>query len=348
MRRFRVARAREDALAPGTSRSIARSTAARSTAQRAIDDPASLHAADTGTRIEQTMALQRSAGNAAVTTVVRPPSAEGTGAGPLVGGPAPTFGPAAGRRRLAPALATTVKNQPAPGGVADIRKRYGGSPLAKTVGSFDDAPPMFKADMVDDGKGGRAAKVKRARSVAPDHLVEVPSGGRHDVGAYGRFRHIVVISPDWETTIRTGEQEHVDDETLAWKLTWKAVADAITAVADGDPVAGKTDAAAHKAAWSKVVGQLPAWLRPKDASEGAQHERWDLKKGTPVWDLVKATKRLRDDRNWHMPRFDPENADPKGDMVDRLELDTSTQFGKTKSDALLAEAIAEVRKTYKA
>jgi hypothetical protein len=35
-------------------------------------------------------------------------------------------------------------------------------------------------------------------------------------------------------------------------------------------------------------------------------------------------------------------------MVDRLELDTSTQFGKTKSDALLAEAIAEVRKTYKA
>ena len=323
-------------------------TAARTSASRTFHDPASLHVADSETRIQQTLALQRSAGNAAVTTIVRPPSAGGGGRASSLGSAPQPFGHAVGRRRLAAAFATTVKSQPAPGGVADIRKRYGGSPLAKTVGSFDDAPPLFRADAIDDGKGGRAAKVRRARSVAPDHLVEVPAGGRHDVGAYGQHRHIVVIDPDWEKTLRAGEQEHVEDETLAWKLTWKAVADAITAVADGEPVAGKTDAAATKAAWSKVVGQLPDWLRPKDASEGAQHERWDLKKGTPVWDLVKATKRLRDDRNWHMPRFDPENADPKGDLVDHLAMDTSTQFGKTKSDALLAEAIAEVKKTYKA
>jgi hypothetical protein len=316
----------------------AASTDAHATASRAVPDPASLHVSDTAARIDGALALQRTAGNGAVTTLVR--------SGATGDAPAPRL--ALGRRTPAAAgrstrgHVATFKSEDAPGGLAAIRKRHGPSAIAHTTGKINGLPPMFRVEPGDDGKGGRTAKVRRTSTRPPDHDVELPGVGRHDVGAYGRFRHIIDINGDWAARLKVGEQEHVDDETIAWQVTWKVIADAINAVADGKPATGKTDDDAAKAAWSAVLGKLPGYLHPKDASETAQTARWDYVKGSPVKWLIDTSKRVRDvDAKWHFPTYDPEDPNTKGDMVDRPADGPTTKIPGKPAKDLLAEALKE-------
>ena len=248
----------------------------------------------------------------------------------------------AGGGRSTRSHVATFRTEDAPQGLANIRKRHGPSAIAHTTGKIHGMPPLFKAEPGDDGKGGRTAKVRRANTRPPDHDVELPGIGRHDVGAYGKFRHIVAIDDDWAGRLKVGEQEHVDDETIAWQVTWKVIADAINAVADGKPVPGKTDEDAAKAAWSRVLAKLPAYLHPKDASESAQTERWDYVKGSPVKWLIDTSKRVRDvEEKWHFPTYNPEHPNTKRDMVDRPAIGQTTKIpGKVPKD-LLAEALKE-------
>ena len=327
MRRVRVARSREDALTrPGASRSVARSTAARSTAQRTIDDPASLHAADTGTRIEQTLALQRSAGNAAVGQVTHRGGAPG------------------GRSVVATGHAQTLTVRDAPGGVQQVRDQTKDFSFARTQTLLEADPPLFSAT-TEAGKDGYVAKVRRVSTRPPDHIVDVPAEGRHDLGPYGKKgRRFVEIDATWAGKFKTGEQEHVDDTTLAWAETWKVIVAAINEVAGAKAAPAASADAATTDAWKRVTAKLPAWLRPKDPSEAAQRAVWTATKGsgTNVRKMISASGRFRDDQGWHTPDKIKKDDAPKDDLVE-VVADGKSKIGSIKPREVIDLAIKELQ-----
>ena len=301
--------------------------APRVTVRERAPDAGLLDAADAGSRIETLSGLQATAGNRAVTALLD----GGTGeAGAIGGGDVATF-----TTKAAPKGLREVSDEP-----PATTMRFG-----HTKGTFDSAPPLFDVTVADGTGGQKTAKVKKPiPSQAPDHTVSVVGAGRHVQHPGAEHKRTIVVPNEWADAIRKGEQEHVDDETLAWQLTWKAISDALTAVAADEPVSAATADAAREAAWAKVLDRLPRWLHPRDSSEGAQLRAWALRgqPTSPVSLLVTASKRYRDKPGgWHQPGLDPAEPPAEGEAVQTVTKGDS-RIGEKQPAKLIAEANAEL------
>lgn len=300
--------------------------AATTRPDRASSDPRALGVADTAMRIERTLDLQRTAGNAAVRRVIH-------------GGAA-----SAGRTVVATGHAQTITVRDAPGGVQQVRDQTKDFSFARTQTLLEADPPLFSAT-AEAGKDGYLAKVRRVSTRPPDHIVDVPGEGRHDLGPYGKKgRRFVDIDGTWAGKFKTGEQEHVDDTTLAWAETWKVIVAAINEVAGAKAVPAATADAATADAWKRVTAKLPAWLRPKDQSEAAQRAVWTATKGsgTNVRKMISASGRFRDDQGWHTPDKVKKDDASKDDLVE-VVADGKSKIGSIKPREVIDLAIKELQ-----
>ncbi len=197
-----------------------------------------------------------------------------------------------------------------PGGVREIRGvARGGGTLGHTRLSFDPTPPLFRLPTPTAVDGGYSVKPGRARAPELAFEVRYPTPGRHLLyegrTAEGEVANTYLdVSTDWSTRIANGEDEHVQDQTIAWRDTWQRVADVTNRLADGDAARGATPEAARQASWTQFRNALPPLLRPagSEPSGEAQEARWGWEPPTSAFRrLVGESKRARDDSQWHTP-----------------------------------------------
>jgi hypothetical protein len=192
------------------------------------------------------LALQRSAGNAAVARLVAASQA--------------TIAAAAARPRAA--LVDTPVAKPAPNGAAEIKKiesRAGGvtSMDPGQIPSLDLEAPVQRQD------GSYTVKVKPTTATPPQIESYYPARGLHDMGTTDAMgcRNLLWVTEDMSALIKQGEQEHIDDYAWAYRLSYRAAADAVNQVSGGT---GPTAGEAQDDARAKVRDALPAKLRPPD------------------------------------------------------------------------------------
>jgi hypothetical protein len=311
------------------------SRGSHATHERPAPDPALLERADGGSRVDAALALQRTAGNRAVSARVAAVTAM----------PAARSANVSAGRRVVSTHFASFTTRAAPTGVADIRSETKDFSFARTQTLLEEEPPLFRISGTDAVAGGFIAKVRPERTRPPDHRVDVPGEGMHDLGPYGKAgRRLVSVDHTWAGKFRVGEQEHVDDTTLAWEATWKVVVDAINAVAKDPGKPAKTADEATKGAWARVAALLPAWLRPRDATEGAQRAVWTATKGakTNVRRMISASGRYRDDQGWHTPAKVARDAASKTDLVEDLQ-DGGSKIDQVKAREVIDLAIKELK-----
>jgi hypothetical protein len=190
--------------------------------------------------------------------------------------------------------------QDPPAGVKEIRRVGSGGTLGHTRALMDPSPPLFRLREPETREGSAAVRPNRTRAPELDFEVRYPTPGRHQL-----YEGIFLdVSPDWTATILEGEEEHVQDQTIAWQDTWRRVADAVNAMADGAPVTAATPDAARQAAWRQFVASLPPQLRPagREPSEESQLAAWGFEQRDSAFRrLIGESKRARDDSQWHTP-----------------------------------------------
>jgi hypothetical protein len=190
--------------------------------------------------------------------------------------------------------------QDPPNGVRDIRRVGGGGTLGHTRALMDPSPPLFRLQEPETRETGVAVRPNRTRAPELDFEVRYPTPGRHQL-----YEGIFLdVSADWSATILQGEEEHVADQTIAWQDSWRRVADAVNAMADGPPVTGANPDEARRAAWRQFVASLPQPLRPagRDPAEESQLAAWGFEQPNSAFRrLIGESKRARDDSQWHTP-----------------------------------------------
>ena len=228
-----------------------------------------------------------------------------------------------------------VKAHPSapPDGVRTIREsRNGGGLLGRTVASIDPSPPLLRAAApvkVDAGWTTQAIPVR-----APEPYLETywPTAGRHEM-----YPHVFLeVSKEWEDRLKAGEEEHVSDHTLGWKLTWGAVAEAIAELAKAPGPAQQSEDAARKDLWARFKAALPADLRPKGAEpiDDSQTAAWGFSPSTTLFQRLFGATKARDHRGWHTTTSELDHQ--VGDDEFR-QVGGTTRIGEVSSDDLLAE-----------
>ena len=222
------------------------------------------------------------------------------------------IGRAAGNRAVGGLVSRVRADFPLdpPEGVRQIRAAArGGGTLGHTRLSFDPTPPLFRLPAPTATDGGFSVRPGRTR--APELAFEVrwPMPGRHTLyegrTAEGEVANTYLeVTSDWSARIANGENEHVQDQTIAWRDTWQRVAYVTNRLADGEPARGATAAAAISASWRQFRDALPPLLKPAgpEPSDDAQTARWGWEPPTSAFRrLVGESKRARDDSQWHTP-----------------------------------------------
>jgi hypothetical protein len=276
---------------------------------------------------EQVLALQRLAGNAAVTRAL----AEGRGSGRVTSVDAMEIT----RDGMSPEL-----------GVQQIREHTKNkATLALTQRGIVDNAPIMRPEAPEKTRdGGYTTRTRKVSSI-PEPMIHEwwPKQGLHQLGK-GSY---LDVSDTWAKKLEEGEDEHRNDATLAWEKTWKKVQDTINRFAEKPGPAEATPEAAEKALWKRYVAALPKDLQPAGdkPSDARQHEILDVRPGTFMawmWEITVA----RDTRMYHetVTGAAPESSRPvpKDAMVSGIA--KHPQFlvkGPTSEDF-----IEEIRKKY--
>jgi hypothetical protein len=235
-----------------------------------------------------------------------------------------------------------VKNVPSPPpeGLSSIRAlKNGQAIMGYTIREISDNPPILRPEAPTQSEAGWSAKARPVSYFAEPKFEEYwPTKGRHKVAEY----NFLDVDDKWEKKLHEGEDEHVRDATLAWALTWKAVADIINRLAKTPGPPQATPDAATKDLFFRYRKALPEPdLRPEGAQpdEDAQRKILGVDDGTLFWWMFQTTV-VRDTRNYHLPKTD-HKFEGKA-TISHLE-DGGSQIPGPKSPELLAE----VRKKFK-
>lgn len=217
--------------------------------------------------------------------------------------------------------------------------------LALTQRSILDAPPLFRAETPEQTKGGYTTKARKVGSI-PEPMIHEwwPKAGLHKLPDGS----LLDITATWEKKLEEGEDEHRDDATLAWRLTWKKVQDTINQFAEKPAAPEATPEAATKSLWKRYVAALDPELQPggDQPSDARQKDVLAVRPGTffaHTWETTVA----RDTRMNHETRMGAAPKDghpaPKGTMVSGVEPHPEFKVrGPTSADL-----IADVRKKWK-
>jgi hypothetical protein len=199
-----------------------------------------------------------------------------------------------------------------PQGVREIRRIGGGGQLGHCRTFMPADPPLFRLGNPETVEGGVGIRPRRTRAPEFDFHVRYPMPGRHLLyesrTAEGAEANIwLEVSSDWSNRLKGGEEEHVEDQSIARTDTWGRVTEAANRLADGPPIVAPSPDEARRAAWTRFVASLPPLLRPDGAepTEEAQLAKWGPEVRTSVFrQLVGESKRARDDSQWHTPSAD--------------------------------------------
>jgi hypothetical protein len=230
-----------------------------------------------------------------------------------------------------------------PDGVREIRRIGGTSTLGHTRSLIDPSPPVFRPRPAESINGRAAVRPSRTRLPEMDFEVRYPAPGPHllyegTTSSGQPARTWLDVSDDWSGTILRGEEEHVADQSIAWRDTWERIAGVINEMADAPPVCRATPEEATRAAWEQFVAALPAPLRPVGAepTEAAQLDAWGFDQETSAFRvLVGESKRARDN-GWHTTSAELDHMDG-ADEVRTVERGSS-QIGETKPEDLMRAA----------
>lgn len=211
--------------------------------------------------------------------------------------------------------------------------------LAYTLRTLDDQPPIMLPEIAQKTKDGYVTKAVRVDSVPEPKIDEWwPTEGPHKIGR----TDYLYVDHDWETKLEKGEDEHRDDATLAWKLTWKKVQDTINRFASKPGPPAATAEEAEAALWKRYVAALPKELRPAG-------DRWSAPKQLDVLALrpgtfmawMWETTVARDTRLTHETTTGPAPDDvqgvPKGASVSGIKEHPSFKVPGLTSEALFDE-----------
>lgn len=237
------------------------------------------------------LALQRSAGNQAITGALAARAAQ------------PSAAPRGGARDAAPSpdhLTTTVVQRdtldavrrfvgrlgqalrdaqaaqarpsswhsrpaPPPGGVLAIRAHEGSSRHAAGVTEVPGPPPPELVMTTERGRDGQW----RARVGAPAPINVTPTSmypapGLHDLPDNPNRSGVPqknLIEDDVSLLVRRGEEEHLDDIHWALQLTYVCIINTLRRLSTQQPPPAPTEAAAREATRRWVCGALPPQLR---------------------------------------------------------------------------------------
>lgn len=261
---------------------------------------------DLGSRIAVAASVQRTAGNAAMATVL-------------------------GHAR------TDHKTAP-PTGVADIMALSGPGNRGLTRSKHTANTPLFRMGGFAQDNGSWTTHPAPVRLPPLEHEVYWPAPGLHKLRSMGKGSQFLEVTDDWSNTLGEGESEHVRDNDAAYGMTWGKVAEIINTMAD-QKFSGATTEAAQAAAWSAFRGRLPALLRPEGdtPTTEAQEKRWGGDDdATPFSKLMNESKRARDNQGWHTPD-EPQKEMRGDDRIDELKTGGS-KIGQIKTDQLLKDA----------
>jgi hypothetical protein len=256
------------------------------------------------------------------------------------------IGSLAGNRAVARLVGRVRADMPLdpPDGVREIRRVGSGGTLGHTRSLMDPTPPLFRLPAPAAADGGYTARPAPTRAPALDFEVRWPTPGRHilyeaTTSSGAPANTYLQVTDDWSATILKGEEEHVDDQTIAWRETWSRVADIVNAMAAEPPVRGTTPEAASRASWARFVSRLPGPLRPAgaDPSESAQLAKWDFADRSSVFrTLVGESKRARDVSQWHTPDASLDHMEDSNEI--RTLSAGSSQIGVTLPEDLMRDA----------
>lgn len=275
---------------------------------------------------ESVLELQRLAGNSAVARAL----AEGRDAG---------------RVTSVDAIEITRQSMAPEQGVTQIREHTTNKmTLALTRRSILDKPPIMLPDRPEKTTDGYTAKAQRVSSIPEPQIDEWwPTEGNHKLGE-GNY---LAVDHDWEKTLEKGEDEHRDDATLAWELTWKKVQDTINRFAEKPGPPEPTAEAAEQALWKRYVAALPKDLQPAGdrPSVSKQLDVLAVRPGTFMawmWEITVA----RDQRMYHEtttgPTPDSAKPAPKGATLSGIKAHPDFKVKGPTSEAF----IEEIRQKY--
>lgn len=249
---------------------------------RAVDEPArhrprSRHGLSA--EQESMLDLQRLAGNAAVSRAL-------------------AAGRASGLTTSVDAMELKREGMAPKAGVQQIREHTANKmTVALTQRGILNAPPIMRPEPAEKTKDGFTTRTRKVSSI-PEPMIHEwwPKEGLHTLGN-GSY---LDVTREWEDKLAEGEDEHRDDATLAWQLTWKTVQDTINKFADKPGPPAATPEAAQKALWKRYVAALPKDLQPAGdvPSDAKQREILDVRPGTFMawmWEITVA----RDTRMYH-------------------------------------------------
>lgn len=209
-------------------------------------------------------------------------------------------------------FAGTPTAKSAPGGMGDIIQRSGqsslgvsgGLTLIKSAAAF--TAPSFVTRNDHRRIGNRVehyACVERTSAQDATHESYYPAPGDHlrpgmtqQIG--GRtYNHHWRISPQVSQLIRQGEQEHLDDASRAYELTYKRIENEINALAGQRFGPASTPGQAALLAEQSLSARLPREL-------GTDPAQW-----VRVLDRLLTLSRTRDANGWHGLAIDPPVTD---------------------------------------
>jgi hypothetical protein len=239
-----------------------------------------------------------------------------------------------------------------PQGVREIRRIGGGGQLGHCRTFMPADPPLFRLGNPETVEGGVGIRPRRTRAPEFDFHVRYPMPGRHLLyesrTAEGAEANIWLdVSSDWSNRLKGGEEDHVEDQSIARNDTWGRVVEAANRLADGPPIVAASPDEARRAAWARFVRSLPPLLRPDGAepTEEAQLAKWGPEVRTSVFrQLVGESKLARDDSQWHTPSADLDHMDGAaeirvvGDGSSRIPGPRPTELMQAAWDRLAAAA----------
>jgi hypothetical protein len=206
-----------------------------------------------------------------------------------------------------------------------------GSSLGLTLvkGSAAFTPPQWLPDAKPKrGPGGTVWQPSVASTTATDveHESMYPSAGDHDRFADAfqvidgrKWHHVLRITEDQSDKIKRGEQEHLDDAALAFRLTYGHLADAINEIAQLDLPAAPSRAAALTSLVDALAARVPAVL-------GTDPAKWP-----DILDRLLDATVDRDTNHWHdVTVLDGKHETRTGKIVWPLDL-SSLRLGTASS-----------------
>jgi hypothetical protein len=261
---------------------------------------------DLGSRIAAAESVQRTAGNAAMATVL-------------------------GHAR------TDHKTAP-PTGVNDIIALSSPGNRGLTHSVYTGNAPIFRMGGFAQENGAWTTHPAPVRLPPLDHDVYWPAPGLHKLRSMGKGSQFLEVTDDWSNTLGEGESEHVSDNDAAYAMSWGKIADIINAMAN-EKFSGATTEAAQAAAWAAFRSRLPGLFRPEGETPTteAQEKKWGADvDGNPFRKLMNESKRARDWGGWHTP--DEQMKEMRGDdQIDELKTGGS-KIGQVKTDQLMKDA----------